>query len=645
VSINSTTGAFTYTPTTAARELAAQTPGADTDTFTATVTDGFGGADTVEVTVTVASAEVTTIGDSTAGAPGGGVVIGPDGTRYQVASDLTLGGPMGFDPTGPTRVSILAPNGEVLSTTTDFPGYVISQPVARPNGLLVTSVDIAGGKTYLTLVSNTGTVTQLKVEDGQPLLPLTLSGGGASYALIAKQTQTGATYKLVAVAANGTATTYPLDESIGGLPVVSSNGTLYQSMVNLDTREYRVLVVSPNGTSYTTTPVVGSTGLPVMVASDGKAYQAIVDVNQSTGAITTKIVTIDGPTPTVRTVAGNPFTRLEAGPNGAVYYATAGATGATIVKVTSTTITESAAIDGIPANTPKIDANGNAYLLTRDLQSGVAQVTVYTAGGNTTTYVLAGDTVDSTIPSLAGITLGPDGKAYVPINDGNGNYSVVVVGTSGVEDTVPVSGEPKHLLVFGPDGTPYQVVESYDEATGAVQSTVVNLSNGAASDPIVGAVATSSQGQQATVPPLVVGPDGTLYLLAVAGDFGDQVHGVALDADGNLIDEFTEAGFSAGMIDGFTEYGLPAIKQFTFDQDGTAYVTVSRLPGENGEPPAAIAYALNASGVTKVAEVENAAGGIISVGGDGTVYLTTATVDGEGHYSTTVEVVTPPAVL
>lgn len=56
VSINATTGAFTYTPTGAARHAVAK-PGAPTsaktDTFTVTVADGFGGSAAVPVTVTI----------------------------------------------------------------------------------------------------------------------------------------------------------------------------------------------------------------------------------------------------------------------------------------------------------------------------------------------------------------------------------------------------------------------------------------------------------------------------------------------------------------------------------------------------------------------------------------------------------------
>jgi VCBS repeat-containing protein len=58
VSVNSSTGAFTYTPTATARRNAAASPAgsaAKTASFTVTVSDGYGGTTTVPVKVKVAA--------------------------------------------------------------------------------------------------------------------------------------------------------------------------------------------------------------------------------------------------------------------------------------------------------------------------------------------------------------------------------------------------------------------------------------------------------------------------------------------------------------------------------------------------------------------------------------------------------------
>lgn len=76
---DSTTGAYTYTPSAQARRDASYLNAPDTaksDIFTILVDDGHGGSDTIEVTATIA-------GLSAPGAPSGGVQVGPDGSAYQ----------------------------------------------------------------------------------------------------------------------------------------------------------------------------------------------------------------------------------------------------------------------------------------------------------------------------------------------------------------------------------------------------------------------------------------------------------------------------------------------------------------------------------------------------------------------------------
>lgn len=82
VTVNATTGAFTYTPTPAARHAAAQigaATAAKTDTFTVTVTDGYGGKVPVMVTVVISPKNTAPIaGTTTVGTPNPstGVVTG-----------------------------------------------------------------------------------------------------------------------------------------------------------------------------------------------------------------------------------------------------------------------------------------------------------------------------------------------------------------------------------------------------------------------------------------------------------------------------------------------------------------------------------------------------------------------------------------
>ncbi|GAA1460198.1 hypothetical protein GCM10009619_24710 [Williamsia maris] len=91
VVIDPASGKFIYTPTDAARHTAASATGAKTDTFTVTVTDGFGGSTPVTVTVNISpvnapptvttSPTVSTVGVGTTPT---GVAVGADGRTYVV---------------------------------------------------------------------------------------------------------------------------------------------------------------------------------------------------------------------------------------------------------------------------------------------------------------------------------------------------------------------------------------------------------------------------------------------------------------------------------------------------------------------------------------------------------------------------------
>ena len=152
----SSSGTFTYTPTSQARHSAAsdQASSADTtDTFTVTVTDGYGGTTSTPVSVPVAPQNSPPIADAPiVGQPDGttGVVTGqvnatdPDGDplSYQVVTLPTMGtvvvgasGQFTYTPTSPARHA----RGPAESTTdtftitiTDGYGGATSVPVTVP---------------------------------------------------------------------------------------------------------------------------------------------------------------------------------------------------------------------------------------------------------------------------------------------------------------------------------------------------------------------------------------------------------------------------------------------------------------------------------------------------------------------------------
>ncbi|MFM8612737.1 MAG: Ig-like domain-containing protein [Actinomycetota bacterium] len=153
-------GAFTYTPTASARHAAAAPNAPTTDSFTITVTDGYGGTTDVPVTVPIASANkppVVTAKRVAAVAPATGVVTGsvtaidPDGdplTFAPTARSTPKGavavnsatGAFTYTPTAAARVNSAsattstspARSGTFVVKVTDGYGGVVRVPVRVP---------------------------------------------------------------------------------------------------------------------------------------------------------------------------------------------------------------------------------------------------------------------------------------------------------------------------------------------------------------------------------------------------------------------------------------------------------------------------------------------------------------------------------
>ncbi|MDO3401529.1 Ig-like domain-containing protein [Mycolicibacterium neoaurum] len=188
VTVDATTGAYTYTPTTAIRHAAAAngaTTADQTDTFTITVSDGHGG--TIEVPVTVGISSFNT--NPTAGTPtvtnvngGSGVVSGSVGSatdadgdtpRYSGPATSTKGGTVTVDattgaytytPTAAIRHAAAA-NGATTADQTDTFTITVSDghggTVEVPVSVSIVAANTApvAGATVTGLSHTTGTAT------------------------------------------------------------------------------------------------------------------------------------------------------------------------------------------------------------------------------------------------------------------------------------------------------------------------------------------------------------------------------------------------------------------------------------------------------------------------------------------------------
>lgn len=638
ITLDAATGTFTYKPTAAMREQATQTPGVDSDTFTVTVTDGHGGSTPVQVTVTIAPNVVTTA--STPGIPITGVIAAPGGGLYQVTTSI----PGGNFSAAVTRVSVLTADGRVLVTTADIAGFP-SLPLARPDGsILVTTTDPLGAKTTFAAVDSTGTLTTILTVDASVAgVPVVGPTGTAYFLAAAPNGAGGATYTLVAIAGNE-GRTYAISGTPGGSPVVGADGTAYMAVAPTSgTQQTAVLIIRPDGTSVSTEPVPGRSLVP-MVVSGGTAYLVTTATDGTTGLPTTTVATITGSTVTTRTLDGMLQSQLVTSPDGSVLMTlmTYGE-GLTyrIARLTPTAVSYSQSTTGSVRAWPQVAPDGSAYLAIVD-EEGAAELLVLRPGGSSSVINLPGEFAESNLIQVNVMTIKPDNTVYVPMVDGDGDPFMAVVSPTGLVVLRSLDGYPVQLPVVGPDGTGYQLVETYDDETGVV-STHVAVLNGATTESLPG-TATQLQGG---VSLLAVAPDGTGLLIVT--DLDGSVRGLAFSKTGATLGRFTDRGTPTVAVELGGLQGLTG-EAFVFGPDGTAYVTIieTSTDEETGTstPIKSVVYAMSSAGVTKVLEVPGGLATVPTVAPDGTVYVSTATVDASTFDGvTTVKLITPPTDL
>ncbi len=129
VTVDPNTGAFTYTPTSAARQQAATTPEEDTDTFTITASDGYTTTST-PVTVTISPAqpaelETTTTPITVGAGPSGSAVIG-------------------------NRAYVINSNDNTVSVIDTATNTVVGEPIVVGSGPLSVAASPDGDRVYVT---------------------------------------------------------------------------------------------------------------------------------------------------------------------------------------------------------------------------------------------------------------------------------------------------------------------------------------------------------------------------------------------------------------------------------------------------------------------------------------------------------------
>ena len=415
VSINSTTGAFTFTPTVAARHNAWATPGIDTATFVITATDG-GAASPVAVTATIAPA-------NQAPTPSGFTVTGADARTGIVTG----------------KVHATDADGDTLT-------YTLAAPLDSRIGTVV--LDSSTGvftftPTRTALVSAWGSATP-------QLVPFTVrAGDGELNATIAVTAPISASTEAVAA----------LVARSGSLPAgvaVGPDGRVY--VVNAGANSISVLDAAGALQSVTT---VGLAPVDVLVAPDGRVWV----VNAGDGTAT--VLRADGAVLQSAIVVGDSPIALASDSAGRIYVANAGAGSISVIEAGATTVARTITVGGTLTD---ITVSGGRVYVT-DFSGSVVTV-VDTANGDT----LRAITEVGANPF--GIVVKPDGRVYVT-NPSTGTVTVLTPnGTTYVTSTLFVGGTPSSIalrtngdvLVTDSTGSSVSII---DATTSVVSKTTV----------------------------------------------------------------------------------------------------------------------------------------------------------------------------
>lgn len=448
VSINSGTGAFTYTPSAAARHAAASDTATDadkSDTISVTVTDGNGGAASSAIDVTVVAKDNAPKISATVGNPNAatGVVAGKvtvtdadkDAVAYSVSSTTTKGaltfdastGVYSYTPTEDARLAAAAKGATTADKHDTFAISVDDGHGGISTKTITVSVSPLGDKPVagaptVNAADDTGTVTGA-VEFTQPYTQLPL------------------TYTVTTATAKGAIT---VDAATGEFVYTPTAAARLSAGVSAKPVTDTFTVTAANSITSTSQKIT-VTVAPAVLAVTGSA-----DATNAPQTVT-GVVSPDGST---------------------VYVANAG----------SNTVSVIDAATGLVTKTIKVGRTPSGLALKLD----GSRLFVANAGSNTVTIINTSTrAVTKTIKvgsGPVGLAFSPDGTALYVTDTGADSMSVISMYDNRVITTK--LGVTVGALATGPDSTIYV-------SDGADAVSVVSVKNGV-DTPVVGTVTVGS---------------------------------------------------------------------------------------------------------------------------------------------------------
>ena len=344
VVVNATTGAFSYTPTAAARQNAAA-PTATTleksDGFTISVSDGRGGSTAVPVAVVISPAapEVHNTVIATVGVGGTPykVAVSPDGTRAYV-TNYGSGTVSVINTSNNQNIATIAVGGSPVGVAVSSDGTTVY--VADNYGSTISVIRSAGN-------SVTGTASVGLYPYGVAFSP---NGKTAFVANV------GGGVTVIDTATNSTRS-YSLDGALYDIAVGPNNTTAYVS----DVGNRRVLVLNTATNTYSTIGV-GNNPYGLALAPDGSRLYVVHNVDDTVSVINTATNKV------INTIAvGRSPWSVAVSPDGkTAYVVNQGGNSVSVIRTSDNTVTATIPVGSRPSGVAFSPDSKTAYVTNKN---------------------------------------------------------------------------------------------------------------------------------------------------------------------------------------------------------------------------------------------------------------------------------------
>jgi YVTN family beta-propeller protein len=474
VQLNSQTGAYTYTPTQAARVAAGATATADTDSFAVAVSDGQQ-TTTAPVSVYISPIRFEAQAPIAVGTNPSAAVIGVDG-RMWVAN------------TGSKTVSVI---NTVTGQRIDANSSSFSKDISvgsSPSALALSAdgkrlyvantgsgtVSVIDTATYKRIDTNPSAWGTQSISVGSSPNALAIGDDGRLYVANRGSNTVSVinttTYKLVDVNPNVSGTQ---SISVGTAPsaLAFSGGRLYVANRGSNT----VSVIDTSSYSVTNTITVGSQPSAVTLGTDGRLYVAntgsntVSVINTATNALAANAISV-GPSPSSVTLS----------PNGSLAYVANTNDTVTVIDTATYKVVSTVAIDTDTTGGHVIAVNSNGTLYVTDAADKTVRVLKIAEGTGVSaigSVTITGDRPGSLLLSadstravlITAYPIGPVSPASYPDGIYGSTTRVAVIDTasgSQVGTTFTITGPHPAGVQLSADGTRVLITSSAYDATG-----------------------------------------------------------------------------------------------------------------------------------------------------------------------------------